>query len=155
VNVLAAALQLAVVPIVLRKLGARAALLGLPFVAFAGYATLAIVPVLAVVKGIKIFENATDYSLENTARQALFLRVSRAAKYKAKAAIDSVFVRLGDVLSAALVFGGVHARFAPAGFAFVNLLLVGVWIALVLRIMRPRERDLSLAAGETADASLP
>jgi len=35
----------------------------------------------------KILENSTDYSVQNTVRQALFLPTSREAKYKAKAAI--------------------------------------------------------------------
>jgi AAA family ATP:ADP antiporter len=161
VNGIAAAMQLVIVPVVLRRFGPRAALLGLPLVALAGYSALAIAPVLSVVKGIKVFENATDYSLENTAKQALFLRVGRAAKYKAKAAIDTFFVRLGDVLSAVLVFGGVHAGLAPAGFALVNLVLVGVWIALVVLLMTRRGEWLPAGdsiiegAGETAGASRP
>ena len=55
-------------------------------------------PVLAVVRIGKILENGTDYSIQNTVRQALFLPTSREAKYKAKAAIDTFCTRLGDVL---------------------------------------------------------
>ena len=54
---------------------------------------------LAVVRIGKILENSTDYSIQNTIRQALFLPTSREAKYKAKAAIDTFCTRLGDVLS--------------------------------------------------------
>ena len=139
VNVVSAAMQLVFVPIVIRRFGARRSLFGLPVVALAGYTALALVPILAVVKGIKIVENSTDYSLQNTARQSLFLRVGRSAKYKAKAAIDSVFVRSGDVVSAGVVFCGVHAGLAPAGFALVNVMFVGVWLALVVAIARRSE----------------
>ena len=58
--------------------------------------------------GTKIFENSTDYSIQNTTRQALFLPTSREAKYKAKQAIDSFFVRFGDMLQAVVVFVGVN-----------------------------------------------
>ena len=44
---------------------------------------------LTIALTTKIFENSTDYSIENTARHALFLPVSREAKYKAKTAIDN------------------------------------------------------------------
>ena len=47
---------------------------------------------------IKTAENATDYSIMNTARQLLWLPASREEKYKAKQAIDTFFVRGGDVL---------------------------------------------------------
>src|SRR5207253_9558941 len=60
----------------------------------------------AVVRMVKVLENGTDYSIQNTARHALFLPTSREAKYKAKQAIDSFFWRAGDVLQAVVVFVG-------------------------------------------------
>jgi ATP:ADP antiporter, AAA family len=57
-----------------------------------------------VVRWIKTAENATDYSIMNTARQLLWLPTSTDEKYKAKQAIDGFFVRSGDVLSAAIVW---------------------------------------------------
>jgi AAA family ATP:ADP antiporter len=76
-------------------------------------------------------------------RQALFLPTSRAAKYKAKAAIDTFFVRAGDTLSAVLVGVGIHSLGLSArGFAIVNLVLIGVWVAIAIGIAR-RHRVLS------------
>ena len=60
----------------------------------------------SVVRWIKTAENATDYSIMNTARQLLWLPTSRDEKYKAKQAIDTFFVRGGDVLSAVAVYLG-------------------------------------------------
>ena len=51
-------------------------------------------------------ENSTDYSLNNTVRNMLFLPCTYEQKFSAKQAIDSFFVRMGDVLSAMLVFAG-------------------------------------------------
>ena len=51
-----------------------------------------------------MLENATDYSVMNTGKQMLWLPTSRGEKYQAKQAIDGFFVRLGDLVSAGLVF---------------------------------------------------
>ena len=69
----------------------------LPLFAVAGYGASALLPALALVATVKVVENSTDYSLQNTIQQALFLPTSRDAKYKAKAAIDTFSVRLGDL----------------------------------------------------------
>lgn len=51
-----------------------------------------------------------------TVRTMLFLPCTREEKYSAKQAIDSFFFRMGDVVSAAIVFAGTHAGLAAAGF---------------------------------------
>ena len=136
VNTVGALIQLFVVSRVLHKLGVRAALFALPVIALGGYTLLALAPVIGFIRPVKIAENATDYSLQNTARQALFLPTSREAKYKAKAAIDTFFVRAGDVLSAGVVFAVSTLAFTTRTVALVNIVLVLVWILLVLAIGR-------------------
>ena len=88
-------LQLFVTSRVIRYLGVRGALFILPALALINYSIIAVAPILAVVRIGKILENSTDYSIQNTLRQALFLPTSREAKYKAKAAIDTFFTRAG------------------------------------------------------------
>jgi AAA family ATP:ADP antiporter len=90
--------------------------------------------VLAVITVAKILENSTDYSIQNTARHALFLPTSREVKYKAKQAIDGFFWRTGDLLQAAIVFAGTRLALETPGFALINLAFVAVWIALVMAI---------------------
>jgi AAA family ATP:ADP antiporter len=137
VNVVGLTLQLFVVSRLLKYLGVRVALMVLPLIALTGYAILAFAPILALVRTVKIAENATDYSLQNTVRNVLFLPTSRDQKYKAKQVIDSFFWRAGDVLSAVLVYVGVTLLgFGVTGFARVNLVLAGVWVLLALAIGR-------------------
>ena len=140
VSLLGAVIQMFVVSRVMKWIGVRGALFALPFIALGGYGILAAVPVLSAIKVAKIFENATDYSLQNTSRQALFLPTSREAKYKAKAAIDSFFVRGGDLLSTGLVFAGTKLALTPQKFAAVNVVLVAVWIGIVILIGREHRR---------------
>jgi AAA family ATP:ADP antiporter len=109
----------------------------LPIIALTGYAILAFVPILGLVRAVKVAENSTDYSVQNTVRNVLFLPTTRDEKYKAKQAIDSFFWRAGDVLSAALVYVGVtQLGFGATGFARVNLALAGIWVVLALAVGR-------------------
>jgi AAA family ATP:ADP antiporter len=136
VNLLGAALQMFVVSRVMQHWGTGTALFFLPIIALGGYTVLALVPILSLIRVAKIFENSVDYSVQNTARQALFLPTSREAKYKAKAAVDSFFWRSGDMISGALVFAGTQLALTTRGFATVNVVLVLVWLAIALAIVR-------------------
>ena len=135
VNIVGVVMQLFLVSRILKYIGVRAALLFLPVIALGGYLILAIYPVLTAVRWAKTAENATDYSLQNTVRNVLFLPTTREQKYKAKQAIDTFFVRIGDLLSAALVFVGTAIfSFGTAQFAVANLFLVVIWLVIAVMI---------------------
>lgn len=137
VSVGALVIQLFVVSRLIKYAGVRVAVLVLPLLALAGYTILAFVPVLALIRAVKIAENATDYSVQNTVRNVLFLPTSRDQKYKAKQAIDSFFWRAGDVLSATLVFVGVsQIGLTTSGFARVNLALASAWLLVAILVGR-------------------
>ena len=140
VNLLSALLQLFVVSRILKYVGVRGALFFLPLIALGSYTMMAFFPLLAFIRIGKIAENSTDYSIQNTTRQALFLPTSREAKYKAKTAIDSFFWRTGDALSALLVFVGSQLAFSIQSFALANILLVILWLALVIGIVREHKK---------------
>jgi AAA family ATP:ADP antiporter len=133
VNLLGLVLQLFVVSRLFKYFGVSVAVLVLPLISLTGYSLLAFMPVLALVRWVKIAENATDYSLQNTVRNVLFLPTSREQKYKAKQVIDSFVVRVGDVLSAALVYvGTTQLMLGARGFARVNLIFVVIWLVLAV-----------------------
>jgi len=141
VNVVGLMLQAFVVSRIIKYAGIRRALLFLPIIALIGYSVIAFVPILAAIRWIKTAENATDYSLNNTVRQTLFLPTTRDEKYKAKQAIDSFFWRAGDVLSAAVVAVGANLlMLSTTGFALVNVALVTCWLVLAVLIGRRYER---------------
>ena len=143
VSLLSAGIQLLIVSRILKSMGA-AALLFLPFIALGGYFLIASFPVLSYIRSAKILENATNYSLQNTTHQTLFLPTSRETKYKAKAAIDTFFVRAGDVASAMVVFLGAQLALSVSAFASINIVMALVWIFLAVAIIR-RYKTLSLA----------
>ena len=76
VSLLGFLLQLFVTSRVIRVFGVRGSLFILPVLALVNYSIIAVVPILAVVRIGKILENSTDYSIQNTVRQALFLPTS-------------------------------------------------------------------------------
>ena len=135
VNIAGVVTQLFLVSRILKYLGVRIAILVLPLIALCGYSVIAFLPILGIIRLVKISENSTDYSLNNTVRHVLFLPTTREEKYKAKQATDTFFVRAGDVLSALLVYVGVNMfAFDIKQFALVNLGLVLIWLLLALTI---------------------
>jgi AAA family ATP:ADP antiporter len=129
VNVAALLIQALLVSRLFKHAGIRALLFVLPVVALCGYGTIAFIPALAVISVVKAAENGFDYSLQNTLGQALFLPTSREDKYTGKAAVDTTFVRFGDLLAAALVFLGLHVlELSRVGFALMNVLLTAAWL---------------------------
>jgi AAA family ATP:ADP antiporter len=133
-------LQLFVTSRVFRFMGVRGALFILPVIAVVNYSVIAVVPLLAIVRVGKILENSTDYSIQNTIRQALYLPLTREAKYKAKAAIDTLFTRTGDVMSAGFVAAGTAIGLGAGGFAWLNVGLTVAWLAVAGQIAREHRR---------------
>jgi AAA family ATP:ADP antiporter len=140
VNLIGFLVQTFLVSRFIKLLGVRGSLFTLPIISAITYALAAFAPVLRVVRAVKVAENSTDYSLNNTVRQALFLRTSREAKYKAKAAIDTFFGRTGDALQAAVVFIGTQLAFGVQAFALVNLIFVALWLLVCAGIAREHRR---------------
>lgn len=140
VNLLGLLLQLFVTSRLMRYLGVRGTLFVLPVLALVSYSVMAVAPILVMVKALKTLENSTDYSIQNTVRQALFLPTTRDAKYKAKAAIDTFFMRLGDVAQAGIVRAGTAMGASVAGFAWFTVGLTVVWLWVAGQIAREHRR---------------
>ncbi|MGB5726242.1 MAG: Npt1/Npt2 family nucleotide transporter, partial [Thiogranum sp.] len=86
-------------------------------------------------------ENATDYSINNTARHVLWLPVSSEMKFRGKPAIDTLYVRLGDGLAAVTVLVGVHVlAMSTRSFFVFNVSLVICWLAFTLLLIREHRK---------------
>jgi len=137
VNAVGLLLQLFVVSRIVKYAGVAWAVMVLPALSFGAYNVILFIPFLSAVLTAKVVENSTDYSLNNTVRNMLFLPCTYEQKFAAKQAIDSFFVRMGDVLSAALVFvGATVIALPPRGFAAVNVALALVMLLLAWRVGR-------------------
>jgi len=134
VNLVGFLLQMFVVSRVFKFLGVGKALFIHPLVALCGYLMMLRAPSVQLMGLLKVADNSIDYSLGNTTKQALWLPTSREAKYKAKQAVDSFFMRAGDVIQAAIVFTGERLLLTVPAFAGINVALVGGWLAVVAMI---------------------
>jgi len=150
VNAAALLLQAFVASRLLLKGGFGAIFLLLPVISLLSYLSMALVPILAVVRVMKIAENATDYSINNTARQVLWLPTTIDMKYRAKPTIDTFFVRGGDGLAAATVLVGVQLLdLTTRGFFAFNISLGILWLGLAALVVRGHAR---MVGGENGDA---
>ncbi|HEX6273011.1 MAG TPA: hypothetical protein VFZ53_08225, partial [Polyangiaceae bacterium] len=139
-NSIGLALQLFAVSRIIRVVGVQNALFFLPAFAVVAYASAAFMPVLAVMRLVKIGENSLQYSLQETTRHALFLRASRVEKFVGKTAVDTVFVRLGAIASALTVYFGTRAGWSLGTFATIDAGLALVWLAVVVAIAKEHGR---------------
>jgi ATP:ADP antiporter, AAA family len=139
-NIAGFIIQVFLVSRIFKRIGVRGSLFVLPAISIATFVTILASPVLRVVRVLKIAENSTNYSLQNTVRQALLLPASREAKYKAKAAIDTFCVRLGDVLQAGVIFVGTALHFEIRAFAAMTLLITLLWLFVAYRLYLEHRR---------------
>jgi ATP:ADP antiporter, AAA family len=139
-NIASFIIQTFLVSRIFKRIGIRASLFVLPFISIATFVFILISPILQVVRILKIAENSTNYSLQNTVRNALFLPTSREAKYKAKAAIETFFWRFGDVLQAGVIFLGTQLHFSVRSFAAVTLAITVAWLYVAIRLFQEHRR---------------
>jgi AAA family ATP:ADP antiporter len=152
VNLLGFLLQMFAVARVFKWFGVRVALVIHPVVALIGYLLMLRAPSLQLIGLVKVADNSLDYSLGNTTRQVLWLPTSREAKYKAKQAVDSFFVRAGDVASAALVFAGERLAFTVPAFSAVTVVLTSAWLGVVFALTSVRTHRVARLADQKRPA---
>lgn len=153
VNVASVVIQAFLVSRIVKFFGMAGALFALPIVALGVYGLALSGAGLAFVRWVKTAENATDYSIMNTARQMLWLPTSREEKYKAKQAIDTFFVRTGDMLSAGVVYVGTNLlALTTSGFAAANLVFAGGALSVAILLYR-QYRIVAAQADAPAEAA--
>ncbi len=134
-------LQTLVVGRLFRWLGVATTLLIPPLVSLFGYGLFCFVPILTVIRLARIIESGTEYSVTNTARQALFLPTDRTQTYEGKTTIETFFWRFGDLLQAGVVFIGTrYLAMGAVQFALWNMVLAVIWTLAALAIGREYRR---------------
>jgi len=137
VNVGALVLQALAASRLLKYGGFRMIFLALPLFSLLAYPLVALIPTLFLFRLAKIGEESLSYSLHNTALQVLWLPTTREMKFKGKAAIDTLFVRIGDGLAAFTTFLAVQIFALPVREFFVlNALLALAWAGAAFVVVR-------------------
>lgn len=147
VNLIGLVIQTFLVSRIVKLGGLTLAFFVYPVVALGSSLNNILTPVLFGVDRLTAFrptktaENAVDYSLNNTVRNMLWLPTTTEVKYKAKQAVDTFFVRMGDVASAGLVFVFSAKMALPVqSFSMINVVLVALWLLIAVGIVRENAR---------------
>jgi len=150
VNLASLLAQCFLVSRLMQRLGLRVALFLTPLIWLGGYLSMAALPTLTIIATAKGAQNSAEYSLQNTARHALFLVTSREEKYSAKTVIDTLFWRSGDVLAAGVVWVGRLLLLGTLHFVGINLGLILLLLVVVGITSRYYDRRLHRHQAETS-----
>ncbi|MGH8129361.1 MAG: NTP/NDP exchange transporter [Steroidobacteraceae bacterium] len=149
-------IQLLLVSRIINAAGLARALMITPVAFLAGYFVIGILPVFALLQSALIVQKSLDYSLLNTARSALLLPTSREEKYQAKTAIDTLFYRLGDLLSTLAIFIGLRiVDDARLQFVWLIVLLSATMILVAWLIGREYARRYGADGESSGNGDLP
>lgn len=141
INLFGLLLQAFVVSRLMRLGGFGLLIITTPVIAITAYASMLIVPVIAVIKFMKIAEVSSNHSINNTARQMLWLPTTKSVLYQTKTAVDTLFVRLGDGLAALTLLIGTRLwQVDLKVFLVINVVLAFIWLALARNVMREYKR---------------
>ena len=144
------AVQLLLTGRLLSRFGAGVALAALAAVTAAGFALLAVAPVLAVIIGFQAAKRATEFALANPARETLFTVLPREQMYKSKSFIDTTVFRGADAASG-WVYTGLRQALQDAAHVAALAAVVAVgWAVMVIRLGRMQRRLAEPAVGAKA-----
>lgn len=122
INWLVLLLQVFVTRAVLTRWGVAPLLVGPALMILAGFCVLWASPLPMLVAVVQVGTRASEFALAKPARETVYTRVDREARYKAKAAIDTVVYRGGD-----LAFAWIYKPLSAFGSSMV--FGVGVLVA--------------------------
>ncbi len=146
VNILTVTTQLFIAGRIMSRFRLGVALAAIPLLVAAGFATLALLPTLAVLVAFQVVRRAGNYALTRPAREVLFTVVNRESKYKAKNFIDTVVYRGGDAASG-WGFGLLEgAGLSLANISWIAVPIAGAWVLTALALGRSHERLRQLRA---------
>jgi AAA family ATP:ADP antiporter len=121
--------------------GFATALLLTPVLSFFSYALMAAFPILGVIRILKIAENSSNYSVNNTAKHILWLPLHPSMIYKAKVAVDTFFTRMGDGLAALTVLVGTQMiSLSLKQFMVFNIILASIWTIAAVAVVCENRR---------------
>jgi AAA family ATP:ADP antiporter len=131
INWLTLVVQILLTRWMLTRFGVAKTILVPAFAVLAGFAVLAASPLPLYVAIVQIATRAGEFAIGKPARETIYTQVDRKARYKAKAAIDTVVYRGGDVTFAwahkALAMGGSQVVFG-AGVLVALAMTFSAWL---------------------------
>jgi AAA family ATP:ADP antiporter len=131
-NVVSMCVQLFLTSWIMTRFGIMAALLVLPLVTLAGSAAFMAVPVLWVGSLLNTIDNGFSYSINQSAKEALYVPTTPDEKYKAKAFIDMFVQRFAKAIAVgvSLAITVMFKDFASLRWlSILTIVIIVIWMA--------------------------
>ncbi|MDJ0867554.1 MAG: Npt1/Npt2 family nucleotide transporter [Myxococcota bacterium] len=126
--------QLLFTSFVMTRFGVGIALMVLPLAALGGSAAFAALPILWFGSLLNTADNGFSYSINQSAKEALYVPTSRDEKYKAKAFIDMFVQRFAKAIASlvALGMGQIATGFSSVRWlSLFTIAVIGLWLVAV------------------------
>lgn len=126
--------QLFLTSFIMTRFGMKTALMVLPLAILAGSAGFLFAPILWMGSLLNTADNGFSYSINQSAKEALYVPTTRDEKYKAKAFIDMFVQRFAKVLAVgvSLAITSIFADFSSIRWlSLVTAVIVLIWIIAV------------------------
>lgn len=136
-NLIAMGVQLFLTSFIMTRFGVGTALLFLPIAALLGSLAFMVVPVLLVGSFLNTADNGFSYSINQSAKEILYVPATKEEKYKAKAFIDIFVQRFAKALAVALnlaistLFVSSHNLAGIRWLSVVTGIILVIWIIAV------------------------
>lgn len=125
--------QLFLVSFIIRTFGITTALLVLPAAMAAASGIYFVTPVLTTAALLTISDNAFSYSINQTARETLYVPTSDDVKYKARAFINMLVQRVGKGAAILMALGfGAMSNLPIRYLSLLAFAVIAVWIGFAL-----------------------
>lgn len=130
IGVISVLTQFFLVSFVIRKFGLTIALLVLPIAMMVSSGIYLATPVLWAAASLTISDNAFSYSINQTARETLFMPTSADVKYKARAFANMFVQRFGKgaAILMALSLAAIPIRFLSA----LAIIVICIWLGIAI-----------------------
>ncbi|RPJ58675.1 MAG: hypothetical protein EHM23_16795 [Acidobacteria bacterium] len=128
-NCLSVFVQFVLVSLIMRKFGIKPALLVLPVAMLASSSLFMAVPTLIISSLLVISDNGFNYSIQQTARESLYVVTSRDEKYKARAFINMFVQRFAKGIAIVGVLGAGVLGLAARWLSLITILVMVAMIA--------------------------
>jgi AAA family ATP:ADP antiporter len=139
-NAIAFGAQLFLVSPVMRYLGLGGALMAYPLGLGLGVGSLLVLPGLWTASVAKGADTGLQYSIDQSAREILYLPIPTPLVQRVKPFIDVVVRRLADGVAGVLLLAGGAAALGVRGLSLITFALILMWIAAVVGVRRSYRR---------------
>jgi AAA family ATP:ADP antiporter len=133
-NIVSMLVQLFLTSFVMSRLGVGVALMVLPVAALAGSMGFMALPVLWMGSGLNTLDNGFSYSINQSAKEALYVPTTKDEKYKAKAFIDMFVQRFAKAVAVGVSLGITMVFREFSSLRYLSAFTIGIIVVWIFAV---------------------